>query len=114
MFDLTELFNALIALAAALITGFLIPWLRQKYGAEKTQELMRWVNIFVRAAEQIYNESGMGEAKKDYVLSRLREKGFTVDTVELDSMIEAAVHELNLETETIVVEPMPEPEKEAE
>ena len=108
--DLTPVFQALIALASALITAFLIPWLLQKHGAEKTKEALRWVDIFVRAAEQIYTETGMGDAKKDYVLSRLKEKGFTFDPTELDSLIEAAVHELNLQEALLV----PETKEEAE
>lgn len=95
--DFTPLFEALISLTVALVTIFLLPWLRKKYGTEKTNEILRWVGIFVRAAEQVYNESGMGEKKKEYVLTRLKEKGFTVDVEELDSMIEAAVLELNRE-----------------
>lgn len=95
--DLTPLFEALISLTVALVTIFLLPCLRKKYGTEKTNEILRWVGIFVRAAEQVYNESGMGEKKKEYVLARLKEKGFTVDVEELDSMIEAAVLELNRE-----------------
>lgn len=105
--DLTPLFEALIALAVALVTAFLIPWLRKKYGAEKTSEILRWVDIFVRAAEQLYTDTGMGQQKKDYVLMRLEAKGYSVDPAALDSMIEAAVLEIN--REAAILEPAPEP-----
>lgn len=95
--DLTPIFQALIALAAALVSTFLIPWLVKKYGTEKLNEVQRWVGIFVRAAEQIYTESGLGERKKAYVLAHLEDKGYVVDMEALDSMIEAAVLEINRE-----------------
>lgn len=95
--DLTPIFQALIALAAALVSTFLIPWLVKKYGTEKLNEVQRWVGIFVRAAEQIYNESGLGEQKKAYVLARLEEKGYIIDMDEIDGMIEATVLEINRE-----------------
>ena len=43
----------------------------------------------------IYNESGMGEQKKAYVLEYLNKKGITIDYDTLDNFIENAVLELN-------------------
>lgn len=42
-----------------------------------------------------YNESGMGEQKKAYVLQYLNKKGITVDYDTLDNFIKNAVLKLN-------------------
>lgn len=97
MTDLTPIVNAVIALIAAIVTTFLIPWIKSKIDAAKLAQIVEWVGIAVRAAEQIYNESGMGEKKKQYVLDFLASKGFTLDPDSINAMIEAAVKELNIE-----------------
>lgn len=97
MTDLTPIVNAVIALIAAIITTFLIPWIKSKIDAAKLSQIVEWVGIAVRAAEQIYNESGMGEKKKQYVLDFLADKGFTLDPNSINAMIEAAVKNLNIE-----------------
>ena len=97
MTDLTPIVNAVIALIDAIITTFLIPWIKGKIDAAKLAQIVEWVGIAVRAAEQIYNESGMGEKKKQYVLDFLASKGFTLDPDSINAMIEAAVKDLNIE-----------------
>lgn len=94
MIDLTPVFNAIIALAAALATAFLIPWIRSKTTAEQRDELLIWVDIAVAAAEQIFTGSGRGDEKKEYVLKFLEERGFKVDFETLNMLIESAVKEL--------------------
>lgn len=94
MIDLTPIFQALITLAVALITAFVIPWLKRKIGSEKMSEFLKWVDIAVKAAEQLYS-TAEGDKKKLYVVQFLSDKGFKVDTATLDSAIEAAVLELH-------------------
>ena len=93
MTDLTPIFNAVIALLAALITAFVIPWLKRKTNAQDREDLLRWVEIAVAAAEQLW-DSTQGEEKKKAVMAFLREKGFTFTESEIDSAIEAAVLKL--------------------
>ena len=42
----------------------------------------------------IYNGTGRGEEKKAYVVKFLNSKGFTLNTEEIDNLIEAAVLKL--------------------
>lgn len=93
MIDLTPIFQALIALVAALITAFLIPYIKTKMTAEQQKNLVQWVEFAVLAAEQLYG-SGMGQEKKAYVLEFLRQQGYTVDAAQLEVLIEGAVKEL--------------------
>lgn len=95
MYDITPIIEAVAALIAALITAFLVPYIKSKTTAEQQKEINAWVKIAVSAAEQIYTGSGRGEEKKEYVISWLREHGITVDEAKLDALIEAAVYELN-------------------
>lgn len=95
MYDITPITEAVAALIAALITAFLVPYIKSKTTAEQQKEINAWVKIAVAAAEQIYTGSGRGEEKKEYVINWLREHGITVDEAKLDALIEAAVYELN-------------------
>lgn len=92
--DLTELLVAIITLLVGLAAKYAIPYLKEKYGEAKLNNVAKWVKIAVGAAEMIYTESGMGKQKKEYVLEFLNKKGFTVDYDALDNLIENAVLEL--------------------
>lgn len=94
MTDITPVVQAVITLAVALITAFVIPWLKKKIGTQNMDEFLRWVDIAVAAAEQLYASTD-GDAKKAYVVQFLSNKGFKVDTEALDNAIEAAVLELH-------------------
>lgn len=94
--DITPILNAMVALAAALISAVVVPWLRSKLTAEQTKELLRWAEIGVEAAEQLY-ATGEGEKKKAYVLQLLKNKGCSVNEEEVETAIEAAVLKLHKE-----------------
>lgn len=94
MTDLTQILMAAMTLIMSIITAFLIPYLKEKIGEKKYQELSRWVSIAVTAAEQLYSAPGSGAEKRRYVLKFLESKGFTIDTDSLDNMIESAVYAL--------------------
>lgn len=92
--DFTPILEAVISLAALLITSFVIPFIKRKIGAEKQAEFLAWVEIAVAAAEQMY-DSCMPSAKKSYVKKFLTSKGYAVDDAKLDAAIEAAVLSLH-------------------
>lgn len=75
MIDLTPIMEAIIALVAAVITAFVIPWLKGKIDADKLEKIELWVTVAVEAAEQLYVGSGRGAEKKAYVVQFLQEKG---------------------------------------
>lgn len=95
-FDVTGIVQAAIFFVAALVGGALIPWLNAKFGAEKTEEFLRWVEIGVAAAEQLFG-SADGLKKKIYVVNYLKEKGYTADVEDIENAIEAAVLRLHKE-----------------
>ena len=93
--DITPMVNAVIALTAALITAFVIPWIKSRTTAAQRGEINAWVKIAVTAAEQIYTETGKGKEKKAYVLKFLEEKNLKIDEKSVDLMIESAVKNMN-------------------
>ena len=95
MIDLTTIAQAVVALIAAILSAVGSPWIKSKTTANQREQIEAWVSIGVAAAEQIWKgQSGAGADKKRYVLELLAEKGFTINTTELNAMIEAAVLEL--------------------
>ena len=91
--DITPIIEALIGLVSLIITGFLIPYLRQKLSNEKREKLRSWVSIAVAAAEQLMKEKS-GTEKKEYVVSFLLSKGLVFDVDEVTAMIECEVYKL--------------------
>ena len=56
------IFGVIIPFVLLVIAGYLIKTFRDN-------NVIKWVGIAVRAAEQIYKESGMGKEKFEYVSS---------------------------------------------
>lgn len=98
MTDLTPIINAAIALLAALVSAFVIPWLKRKTTAQDREELLKWVEIAVAAAQQLYHQLN-GLERKQYVQAFLASKGYDVNDEDVNSAIEAAVLKLHHELE---------------
>ena len=94
--DYTQIISAVIALISALVSAFLIPWLKTKIDADKLQTVRAYVEIGVKAAEQLY-AAFEGDKKKAYVISFLAGKGIKFDVETVDKLIEAAVLQLHHE-----------------
>lgn len=91
MVDLTALVQAIVALATALITTFLIPYIKTKHSTEEIQKTIMLVDVLVASAEQIAPAFGFdGKQKKEYVLSKLEALGYHVDDTICD-YIESSV-----------------------
>lgn len=55
MVDITPIINAIIALIAALVSAFLIPWLKSKVEAGKLAQYKEWVTMEQAAAKRRRN-----------------------------------------------------------
>ena len=93
--DLTPILTAVIALIGAIITYYIIPLLKGKISADKWEEMIKWVIIAVKAAEQMKAAGLITVPKKDFVIAFLKDQGVTITDSELDALIEAAVFEIN-------------------
>jgi hypothetical protein len=89
----------LIPVIATIITGFIIPFITAKLGAEKLAVIVKWVGYAVSAAEMIFKAEGMGVDKKAYVVAFIdkmfNSKKVVITKEQIDILIEAAVKELN-------------------
>ena len=87
--DLTPLLQAVIMLAAALITSYVIPWLSRK-------KMMDYAKIAVYAAEKILGPH-VGSDKLAMAKEYMAKWGYNVDTDKVMAALEAAVQQLTLE-----------------
>lgn len=94
--NITEILEGIVYVLVAILSLVVIPAIKERVGAQNMANFLKWVDIAVAAAEQLY-ESTEGETKKEYVLNYLTMKGYAVDERELDMAIEAAVNRLHHE-----------------
>lgn len=93
--DLQPIVSALTALIAAVITTFLVPYIKGKISRQEYDRLMEAVRIAVAAAEQLFTSPQSGADKKQYVQEFLAAQGYDVSQQEIDTMIEATVSKIN-------------------
>lgn len=94
--NITPIINAVIALIAALVSAFVIPWIKKKAAACDLEQMEKWTSIAVSAAEQLF-KSTQAEEKKKYVLKYMASKGYDINTEDVENAIEAAVLSLHNE-----------------
>ena len=104
MLDITPIVEAILALVAVVITSIVIPYIKKRTTTEQQKEIVAWVKIAVAAAEQIYVGTGRGPEKKMYVVEWLADRNISIDTNEIDALIESAVYELN--NSAVIIEPV--------
>ena len=96
--DWKPIIDAAIALLVAIITYFVVPFIKSKTNESQQQTLEYWIKAAVRYAEQIYKDKEkMGALKKEEVLAFLDKLGLLdEDNKEMiDKKIEAEVYSLN-------------------
>ena len=95
-----QIILASIPVFGAIITGFIIPFIKEKIGAEKLAKYEYWTSMAVKCAEMMFKELGMGEAKKEYVVNFLNEmfnkNKVVITSKQIEILVEAAVKELKL------------------
>ena len=94
--DLTQIILAIITLIGAIITRYVIPWIKTKLTDHQYEMFNGLVRTGVYAAEQLFT-TGEWKEKKQYVVDLLKENGYSVDTTSVDALIEATVRELRIE-----------------
>ena len=95
-----EIIKVIVMVAALVATRYLIPWLKEKIGADRLAVAEKWVRYAVLKAQQVLWEQG-GKDKKAYVTEFLKEvlmaKNIALSDEQLDVLIEAAVKQMKLE-----------------
>ncbi len=60
---------ALIPVFGAVITGFVVPYIKTKISATQMDEIVKWVGNAVHAAEVLFDAPKSGEEKREYVIN---------------------------------------------
>lgn len=94
--DLTQIILAVITLIGAVITRYLIPWIKEKTNEKQFEALKLLAKVGVYAAEQLFSTEQWKE-KKQYVLDFLKQNGYEIDAPAVDALIESLVRELRIE-----------------
>lgn len=98
---LFKIILASISIFSAIITGFVIPFIKEKIGTEKLAKYEYWASLAVKAAEMMWTESGCGTDKKQYVvdfLNNMFNKNKVVITEQqIEILVESAVKQMKLE-----------------
>ena len=81
------IFGYVLPFALLVVAGYLVK-------VHRNDEVVKWVKVAVKAAEQIYNNAGQGEEKFAYVFEWISKK-FKISETDLKNIIESAVYELN-------------------
>ena len=98
--DITPIIQAIITLASAVITVFLIPYIKTKLTEVQRKRIKEYIDTAVMAAEKLFPSAGgekLGEEKLQYVADYLKSKGIVFDVGDVYDdirvMIERAVME---------------------
>ena len=103
-----EVIKIIVMVAALVVARYLIPWLKEKIGADKMAQIEKWATYAVEMAQQVH-WAKPGEDRKAIVTEFLREiliaKNISISDEQLDVLIEAAVKEMKMqENAGIIVE----------
>lgn len=105
MTDITPVVEAVVALCVALVTVFVIPWIKSNVSAKKLDEISKWVEFAVAAAEQLADSGQINKSDKfQYVVDFLAGKGYQVNMNEIRVLIESYVNKLPQALEVITAE----------
>ena len=91
-----NILQVVLTIVSIIVTGVLIPLIKTKITKDKLEKAIVITEIAVKAAEQIFRESGQGPIKKKYVIDYLKRSGLNLTDEEINALIESAVKELNL------------------
>lgn len=90
-----------VSVCAALITVYVVPYLKTLRQDKRYASLMDMVEVAVKAAEQTIKEPGQGDYKKAEVIAFvsdwMMEHGIKISQDELSQLIECAVFSMHQE-----------------
>ena len=94
-----EVIKIVVMVAALVVTRYLVPWLKEKIGADKLAQIEKWTKYAVEMAQQVH-WSQPGKDRKAIVTEFLREilaaKNISISDGQLNVLIEAAVKEMKI------------------
>ncbi len=96
--NLFQVILTIIPVLGAIITYFVVPYMKATTESEKLNQYKEWAALAVKTAEMLWKETGHGEDKKAYVTAFLNDmfnaKKTVITKEQLHVLIEAAVKEM--------------------
>lgn len=102
MNDITfDILKVVISICAALVTVYVIPYLKTLKEDRRYAQILDMVEVAVRAAEQTIKGAGKGVEKKkeveNIIYAWLMEKGIEITPEQINQLIECAVYQMKQE-----------------
>ena len=94
---LTVIIKAIIMVLSVLVTAVIIPYIKEKIGESKYDELTYFVKYAVRCAEQMYTPEEWKEKKEyvtAYIIKKAQEININLSEEDIDVLIEGIVNEI--------------------
>lgn len=97
-----QLFNIillLIPIMGAVVTGYIIPYLKSRVSVTRTEEITKWVAKTVEAAEVLFDTPRSGDEKREYAVNFIdrmfnsKKEVITKDQIRI--LLESAWKEMN-------------------
>ena len=114
--DWTQIILAVIALLGAAATALLRPLIAKKLeeakaslGEKQRETLDYWMKVYIAAAESLFEGSGLGEKKSEWVITQLQRRGLRFDAESVADAITGLCRELT--AGRIINNPLPKPVK---
>ena len=93
-----KIISAIITIICALVSAYLVPWIKAKTTAEQLRQVTEYAEKAVRAAEQLFTPDQWQEKKQhvlEYMLDVINDKTRLRLTLEdIDTIIEGVVNEV--------------------
>lgn len=89
---------AIISIAGALVSAYLIPWIKNNISSKDMETIIFWVRFAVRCADQLFTPEQWQEKKKyvmAYVIDMVAKLGIKLTEEDINVLIEAAVNEIH-------------------
>jgi len=89
---------AIISIAGALVSAYVIPWIKTNVSAKDLETITFWVRFAVRCADQLFTPEQWQE-KKQYVMAYIIDKaaqlGINLSEEDINTLIEACVNSIH-------------------
>ena len=89
---------AIISIAGALVSAFVIPWIKKNISSKDLETITFWVRFAVRCADQLFTPEQWQEKKQyvlGYIISKAAELGLHLSEEDINTLIEAMVNQIH-------------------
>lgn len=89
---------SIISIAGALVSAYLIPWIKNNISAKDMETIVFWVRFAVRCADQLFTPEQWEQKKKyvtAYIIDKANELGIKLTEQDINILIESCVNALH-------------------